>query len=189
MVAAHHPALTSQRTIALIGRNKSQSPDEEGLIENAESSSKGIKRAKNLESLNDEQPEARTRHSEIFDQEEILITPAESRRVAQETLDSNLKRLNVDDHRLPVALDSRSHEGDKSASVAEAMEIVNDTVILSEPETTELPVATTEDDESLAAIEIETQLCGLFYLINLALYLDLYGDFTRPSAPGIELNI
>jgi hypothetical protein len=29
----------------------------------------------------------------------------------------------------------------------------------------------------------------LFYLINLALYLDLYGDFTMPAAPGIELNI
>src|SRR6185436_8693153 len=25
--------------------------------------------------------------------------------------------------------------------------------------------------------------------INLALYLDLYGDFTRPAEPGIELNI
>lgn len=36
---------------------------------------------------------------------------------------------------------------------------------------------------------IETQFGGLFYLINLGLYLNLYGDFTTPAKPGIELNI
>ncbi|HYW70949.1 MAG TPA: hypothetical protein VE961_07945 [Pyrinomonadaceae bacterium] len=39
------------------------------------------------------------------------------------------------------------------------------------------------------SVEVETQLGGLFYLINLALYLKLYGDFTMPAEPGIELNI
>jgi hypothetical protein len=43
--------------------------------------------------------------------------------------------------------------------------------------------------EVFEGVEIETELGGLFYLINLALYLDLYGDFTRPAEIGIELNI
>jgi hypothetical protein len=34
-----------------------------------------------------------------------------------------------------------------------------------------------------------TQFGGLFYLVNLALYLGLYGDFTTPEEPGIELSI
>jgi hypothetical protein len=37
--------------------------------------------------------------------------------------------------------------------------------------------------------QIETQFGGLFYLVNLGLYLNLYGDFTTPATPGIELNI
>jgi hypothetical protein len=45
------------------------------------------------------------------------------------------------------------------------------------------------EPEVFASVEIKTELGGLFYLINLALYLDLYGDFTRPAEPGLELNI
>jgi hypothetical protein len=37
--------------------------------------------------------------------------------------------------------------------------------------------------------EIETNFAGVFYLINLGIYLGLYGDFTMPMEPGIELNI
>ena len=35
----------------------------------------------------------------------------------------------------------------------------------------------------------ETQLGGVFYLINLGLALGFYGDFTTPDEPGIQLNI
>jgi len=42
-------------------------------------------------------------------------------------------------------------------------------------------------DETI--ISIKTDLGGLFYLINLGLYLNLYADFTSPLEPGIELNI
>jgi hypothetical protein len=35
---------------------------------------------------------------------------------------------------------------------------------------------------------VDTGLGGLFYLLNLALQLDLYGDFTRPCDPGIGLS-
>lgn len=36
---------------------------------------------------------------------------------------------------------------------------------------------------------IETRYGGLFHLVNLALFLELYGDFTTPSEPGIALSI
>lgn len=42
--------------------------------------------------------------------------------------------------------------------------------------------------EAPAAGVTVTRLGGLFYLVNLALYLDLYSDFTRPREPGIALN-
>ena len=45
-----------------------------------------------------------------------------------------------------------------------------------------------DDSVAAASVEIESQLGGLFYLINLGLYLNLYGDFTMPAAPGIELS-
>ena len=35
---------------------------------------------------------------------------------------------------------------------------------------------------------IDTQFGGLFYLLNVALALGLYGDFTQPCAPGISLS-
>ena len=36
---------------------------------------------------------------------------------------------------------------------------------------------------------VETRYGGALYLINLALFLDLYGDFSSPARPGIELPI
>ena len=41
----------------------------------------------------------------------------------------------------------------------------------------------------LLEAEFETELGGLFYLINLGLFLNLYGDFTTPLQPGISLSI
>src|SRR5262249_7410314 len=50
--------------------------------------------------------------------------------------------------------------------------------------------AFTADGQTIELIaECETQFGGVFYLINLGLYLGLYGDFTKPAEPGIELNI
>lgn len=36
---------------------------------------------------------------------------------------------------------------------------------------------------------IETAFGGIFYLINLGLFLDLYGDFTTPLQPGLALSM
>jgi hypothetical protein len=44
-------------------------------------------------------------------------------------------------------------------------------------------------DETPPEIHIDTVFGGLFYLINLALFLNLYNDFTSPMNVGIELPI
>jgi hypothetical protein len=49
--------------------------------------------------------------------------------------------------------------------------------------------AAANSDQLLIEAPTETQFGGVFYLINLALYLGLYGDFTTPAEPGIELNV
>jgi hypothetical protein len=41
----------------------------------------------------------------------------------------------------------------------------------------------------LIEAEIATSYGGLFFLVNLALFLDLYGDFTAPAAPGLPLAV
>src|SRR6185369_15039555 len=45
------------------------------------------------------------------------------------------------------------------------------------------------DSAVLLETSINTELGGLFYLINLGLFLDLYGDFTSPLQPGIPLPV
>ncbi|HEX4602962.1 MAG TPA: hypothetical protein VH724_03140, partial [Candidatus Angelobacter sp.] len=36
---------------------------------------------------------------------------------------------------------------------------------------------------------LETEFGGIFFLLSLTLYLYIYGDFTSPAEPGLELNI
>ncbi len=74
------------------------------------------------------------------------------------------------------------------AEVAPEPEFVPEAFAADVPEWIE-PSAARESDEFLDAIEIETGLGGLFYLVNLALYLNLYSDFTNPTGTGIELSI
>ncbi len=41
--------------------------------------------------------------------------------------------------------------------------------------------------ERLEFVEIQTEFGGIFYLINLAIYLGYYSDFSAPEEPGINL--
>ena len=75
---------------------------------------------------------------------------------------------------------------------------VQDDEYLSETRTTTAPAASSsaETRELPALIDpldyearIRTEFGGVFYLTNLALFLELYGDFTSPLAPGIELPL
>ncbi len=47
----------------------------------------------------------------------------------------------------------------------------------------------TADVSPLFEESIETEYGGIFYLINLGIFLGLYGDFTTPRSPGISLSI
>jgi len=55
------------------------------------------------------------------------------------------------------------------------------------------PVAAREEAQlgraSEPATTLETEYGGVFFLLSLALYLYIYGDFTSPAEPGLELNI
>ena len=50
------------------------------------------------------------------------------------------------------------------------------------------PPPAPEPIDDMPALVVETGLGGVFYLLNLALFLDLYGDFTRPLEPGLALS-
>jgi hypothetical protein len=54
--------------------------------------------------------------------------------------------------------------------------------------TTEQP-ALAPDNFPLIDFRIATEFGGVFYLINLGIYLGFYGDFTTPLKPGIDLNV
>jgi hypothetical protein len=45
------------------------------------------------------------------------------------------------------------------------------------------------DSLVLESTSIQTQLGGIFYLVNLAIALELYGDFTQPANPSFPLGI
>jgi hypothetical protein len=56
-----------------------------------------------------------------------------------------------------------------------------------EPPVAPEPVSPTTTATSTDA-PVETSLGGLFYFLNVALALELYGDFSTPAAPGLELD-
>ena len=70
---------------------------------------------------------------------------------------------------------------------------------IAEPEVISLPDPVTSSSAGPDAVQtgqkaqpsttLETGYGGVFFLLGLALYLYVYGDFTSPSEPGLELNI
>lgn len=60
---------------------------------------------------------------------------------------------------------------------------------LASPLTTTEPAPAALEESAVIDLHTETEFGGLFYLINLGIYLGFYGDFTTPAEPGIDLNI
>ena len=54
---------------------------------------------------------------------------------------------------------------------------------------THWPAPSTDLPQSGAAWECSTAWGGIFYLVNAALALELYGDFTRPRQPSLGLSV
>ena len=52
-----------------------------------------------------------------------------------------------------------------------------------------VPAPAVSDDPINEYEEFETEIGGIFYLINVAIHLNLYSDFTMPTAAGIDLSI
>jgi hypothetical protein len=44
------------------------------------------------------------------------------------------------------------------------------------------------EEQPFPRIGVETELGGLFFLLNVGMFLGLYGDFTTPDEPGIALD-
>lgn len=65
-------------------------------------------------------------------------------------------------------------------------EIVPEPPLVAEPGPVQKPQA---EPTSEPAITFETEYGGVFFLLGLSLYLYIYGDFTSPAKPGLELNI
>ncbi|MBZ5506389.1 MAG: hypothetical protein LAO78_13090 [Acidobacteriia bacterium] len=65
--------------------------------------------------------------------------------------------------------------------------------VISISETASAPVARLDaaqtEQKTGPSQTLETAYGGVFFLLGLALYLYIYGDFTSPSEPGLELNI
>jgi hypothetical protein len=53
---------------------------------------------------------------------------------------------------------------------------------------TPVPPLLSEPQIAQSELVVETELAGVFYLLNLALFLDLYVDFTRPRERGLALD-
>ena len=52
-----------------------------------------------------------------------------------------------------------------------------------------VPDETVEESETEFEYSVETRFGGVFYLLNLGLYLKLYSDFSEPPGQEIDLNI
>jgi hypothetical protein len=55
------------------------------------------------------------------------------------------------------------------------------------PSTTAQPTRHQSEQASFGLM-LQSEYGGIFYLLNIALALELYGDFTRPRAPGLALS-
>lgn len=84
---------------------------------------------------------------------------------------------------------------DEAAGGAEPWELRRiDTQTPALPQDPASESATARQEEQLeraseSATTLETEYGGVFFLLSMALYLYIYGDFTSPAEPGLELNI
>jgi hypothetical protein len=83
----------------------------------------------------------------------------------------------------------QADRGPVPVSVDEKASIAARDIIGSDARTVVAAAARNAEEFEINSQQIETNFGGLFYLINLGLFLELYTDFTSPSVPGIALNI
>jgi hypothetical protein len=89
------------------------------------------------------------------------------------------------------AFENRSQSGAEQGRGIDAVEFAENPLTESELQAAEVEVRREAAWWSRARSlkRVETEMGGVFYLLNLGLFLNLYGDFTTPLAPGIELPV
>ncbi len=89
------------------------------------------------------------------------------------------------------AFENRSRSGAEQGSGTDAVEFAVNPLTKSEERAADVEASREEEWWSRArqVRRVETEMGGVFYLLNLGLFLNLYGDFTTPLAPGIELPV
>jgi hypothetical protein len=83
----------------------------------------------------------------------------------------------------------QADRGPVPVSVGERASIAGQDIIGGDARTAVAAAARNAEEFEINSHQIQTNFGGLFYLINLGLFLELYTDFTNPSVPGIALNI
>ena len=157
--------------------------------EQVESRSESSTDSAKVSSIQPEQHTARG-SKEVSDAQPAVIHDGEARHSQSESFgNESFSTVATSDRPLHDSIGTKvlSPTLDSAGSIADVRESEREVLGLTQPDL--VTSVSLDDGVEAASVEIETQLGGLFYLINLALYLNLYGDFTMPTAPGIELNI
>ena len=106
---------------------------------------------------------------------------------ASEILDTPVLRTSPSSQQ-PAIADESANSAEPSAS----WRMDDQTSAFAQGSTSEFPAGSEEAQPVRAnepATTLETEYGGVFFLLSLALYLYIYGDFTSPAEPGMELNI
>lgn len=96
-----------------------------------------------------------------------------------------VSELTTPDVQLPQTVEGRAVASERAADVVRQHEPPAHASRLNQQTASARPVP---DATALRTASVETNVGGVFYLVNLALFLGLYGDFTTPAAPGIALD-
>lgn len=92
----------------------------------------------------------------------------------------------------PIQQPAIANESTGSAEPSQSQRIDDQTPALAHESVTEYAAGREETKPERAsepARILDTEYGGVFFLLSLALYLYIYGDFTSPAEPGLELNI
>jgi hypothetical protein len=117
--------------------------------------------------------------------ESMLRTLVDQIPVTKESVSVNRTDLESSESRMEIIPEFSSTVNDTSPSTTEQrISIAEEHIFQSS-----MQIKIGEKSGEIAEIEIWSQFGAVCYFINLGLYLHLYGDFTAPLQPGLDLPI
>jgi hypothetical protein len=141
-----------------------------------------------------------TREATVIESNQEAAAPIEVKAADDPIVEMSATTAVSEDNRVDVTVapipESPKRE---QVKIGNAVFTHEEAVVISQPIVTETEVVeedrpapeetVIEDSASRAVIPIETELGGLFYLINLGIFLEIYSDFTNPVEQFTELSI